>query len=119
MALFKIAKGPSNKLGTLPTKATEGFAYFQPYDGSFYIDIATANSAVIANSTNENANANRIKLAAGVADQVKYSLTLNGFTFNGSQDIDVGTIGTAYGGTGKTSWTKNGVIYASATDTLA
>ena len=29
------------------------------------------------------------------------------------------TIGVAYGGTGKTSWTANAVVYASATDTLA
>jgi hypothetical protein len=83
LALFKIARGPSNALGTLPTKATEGFAYFQPYDGSFYIDITTANAAVIARSTEENANANRIKIAAGIADKVGHTLSINGKSFNG------------------------------------
>ena len=118
MALFKIARGPSNALGTLPTKATEGFAYFQPYNGSFYIDIKTANTAVVANSTQENSSASRIKIAAGIADKVGHTLTLNNKTFNGASDVDIGTIGVGYGGTGKTSWTQYGVIYASASNAL-
>jgi hypothetical protein len=37
MALFKIFKGPSDRLQQ--QKAKEGFAYFTPDDGKFYIDI--------------------------------------------------------------------------------
>lgn len=43
--------------------------------------------------------------------------TVSGTSLLGSGDL--GTIGVGYGGTGKTSWTANGVLYASATNTLA
>lgn len=42
MALFKILKG--NSIDLPEQKATEGYAYFTPDDGKFYIDIATTNS---------------------------------------------------------------------------
>lgn len=38
MALFKINKGLSANLSK--QKAKEGFAYFTPDDGKFYVDIA-------------------------------------------------------------------------------
>ena len=124
MALFKIAKGPHNAAGTMPAKTTEGFAYFQPYNGNFWIDITSNETAVLGYSTTEpigntTATPNRIRLSAGIADKVSHSLTVNGKTFDGSNSIDVGTIGVGYGGTGKTTWTKDGVIYASATNALS
>ena len=41
MALFKIHKGT----GTFPTKATEGYCYFNSETGRFAIDIADAATA--------------------------------------------------------------------------
>lgn len=43
MALFKILQGSSEGLAKL--KATEGYAYFTPDDGKFYIDIDSTTSA--------------------------------------------------------------------------
>lgn len=45
MALFKILKGKSKDLGnTNNTKViNEGFAYFTPEDGKFYIDVLNEN----------------------------------------------------------------------------
>lgn len=51
MALFKILKGNSSRLPDI--KATEGYAYFTPDDGKFYIDIATADKAVVGNAQGE------------------------------------------------------------------
>ena len=55
MALFKILKGNSENLKKV--KATDGYAYFTPDDGKFYIDIASTDSAddvvVSHNKTNK------------------------------------------------------------------
>ena len=53
----------------------------------------------------------------GTATQVSNSLSINGKTYNGSAAIDVGTIGAAYGGSGKTSLvdSANAFINALAT----
>ena len=40
---------------------------------------------------------------AGTADKVANALSINGKTYNGSTSIDVGVIGAAYGGSGKTT----------------
>lgn len=40
---------------------------------------------------------------AGTADKVANALSINGKTYNGSAAIDVGVIGAAYGGSGKTT----------------
>lgn len=73
MALFRIFKGNKNKLGVAPSAgeqdtryAHEGFAYFTPDDGKFYIDIAGN-----AGDTNTPAviGTNRIPLSANRADK--------------------------------------------------
>lgn len=46
------------------------------------------------------------------------SITINNKSYNGASAVDVGTIGVGYGGTGKTSWTQYGIVYASAASTL-
>lgn len=56
---------------------------------------------------------------ASKANQLTHTLSVNGKSWNGSADLTVGTMGVAYGGTGKTSWTANGIIYASASGTLS
>lgn len=66
MALFKIFKGKSINLGadSNDTKKTrEGFAYFTPDDGKFYIDITEGEDPVVGNNESEkvnNKNVNRI-----------------------------------------------------------
>ena len=44
MALFKILKGKSADLKQT-VKGTEGYAYFTPDDGKFYIDIKDTDTA--------------------------------------------------------------------------
>lgn len=56
---------------------------------------------------------------ASKANQLTHTLIINGKSWNGSADLTVGTIGVAYGGTGKSSWTTNGIVYASASGTLS
>lgn len=56
---------------------------------------------------------------ASKANQLNHILSINGKSWNGSADLTVGTMGVAYGGTGKSSWTANGIIYASASGTLS
>jgi hypothetical protein len=52
MALFKILKGDSKNLGkTGGTNITkEGYAYFTPDDGKFYIDVTSDETPVIGSS---------------------------------------------------------------------
>lgn len=56
---------------------------------------------------------------ASKANQLNHTLSVNGKSWNGSADLTVGTIGVTYGGTGKSSWTANGIVYASASGTLS
>lgn len=63
MALFKILKGNSNNLAKV--KATDGYAYFTPDDGKFYIDIEDAEIGDVVKGNNSaeminNKTANRI-----------------------------------------------------------
>ena len=66
MALFKILKGSSKNLGTAGStdKTTEGYAYFTPDDGKFYIDVGENGAEpVVGNFAGENIDgkqANRI-----------------------------------------------------------
>jgi hypothetical protein len=50
--------------------------------------------------------------SAATANKVDKSLIINGKTYDGSSETNVGTIGVPYGGTGKTSWTANSIVYA-------
>lgn len=56
---------------------------------------------------------------ASKANQLTHTLSINGKSWNGSADLTVGTMGVAYGGTGKSSWTTNGIVYASGSGTLS
>lgn len=59
-----------------------------------------------------------LNATAKYASQVTNALTINGKSFNGSSAVNVGTIGVGYGGTGKTSWTTYGIVYASSASAL-
>ena len=59
MALFKICKGPSEALGrpdSWTRKAKEGYAYFTPDDGKFYIDIKDSDDVIVGTSSADGAN---------------------------------------------------------------
>lgn len=56
---------------------------------------------------------------ASSAVRTESSLSVNGKSFNGSAPVDVGTMGVAYGGTGKASWTANRLIYSSSASALS
>lgn len=60
-----------------------------------------------------------LNATANVAKKVTNALSINGQSFDGSAAVTVGTIGVGYGGTGKTSWTQWGIVYASATNALS
>ena len=70
MALFEILKGKSEKLQQV--KATEGYAYFTPDDGKFYIDVNSTETAadvvVNYNETDQinNKKPNRICINADI-----------------------------------------------------
>lgn len=84
MALFKISKGQSENLSK--QQLTEGYAWFTPDDGKFYIDAKPSSSSAVQ----------RIPLNAHLADNlrtpVKISLTtgaLGNTNFDGSKDVQI------------------------------
>jgi len=65
MALFKILKGDSSRIDTSITAFHDGYAYFTPDDGGFYID------------SEDN----------GVQQRIRINPTPNWNTLNGRPDI--------------------------------
>ena len=76
------------------------------------------NNAVVRRDSSGNFAAGQIT-ATKFVGTLNHSLTANGKTFDNSATIDLGTIGVGYGGTGKTSWTANRIVYASTTSALS
>ena len=68
------------------------------------------NSAVYVKSVTQNANGNITVQKATIAD-----LTINNKTYNGSNAIDIGTIGVAYGGTGTTTFASGQALIGNGT----
>ena len=68
MALFKIFKGNSENLGHTggTDKAREGYAYFTPDDGKFYIDIANSDEVIVGDCAKDGAN--RICINSSIFD---------------------------------------------------
>lgn len=99
MALFKILRGSKDNLINKRVDNTryvhDGYCYFTPEDGKFYIDVATNPS----NSTEEPViGTNRIAVNANKADQLNVgrNISLTGdasgnANFNGSTDISINT----------------------------
>lgn len=66
MALFKILQGSSE--GLKKVKATEGYAYFTPDDGKFYIDVESttdASQVVVGTEATVDNGVNRICINTG------------------------------------------------------
>lgn len=108
--LFKVDKD-----GTIYENGTKLSDKYARKDavGSTYLPISggTVTGNLTVNGT--------LTATASKANQLTHTLSINGKSWNGSADLAVGTIGVAYGGTGKSSWTTNGIIYASASGTLS
>ena len=143
MALFKILKGQN---ANLPTSSKEGWIYVTEDTGDMHIFISDTNKIQLnANYANALRNSNNTLLSVGENGKpvyfvngkpvacTKLSLDID----NSGGSISVGsisadsiagthtgtwsgnTIAVGKGGTGKTSWTKYGLVYASAATTLA
>lgn len=96
MALFKIFRGTSSNLGksgNTTATAKEGYAYFTPDNGKLYIDIATADTAVLGT--------NRIALNAANADTIGGTSKSN--LFNSVSWTHPLTLNLQIGGTTKTA----------------
>lgn len=108
--LFKVDKD-----GTIYENGTKLSDKYARKDavGSTYLPISggTVTGNLTVNGT--------LTATASKANQLTHTLSVNGKSWNGSADLTVGTIGVAYGGTGKSSWTANGIVYASASGTLS
>lgn len=108
--LFKVDKD-----GTIYENGTKLSDKYARKDavGSTYLPISggTVTGNLTVNGT--------LTAIASKANQLTHTLSVNGKSWNGSADLTVGTMGVAYGGTGKSSWTANGIIYASASGTLS
>lgn len=108
--LFKVDKD-----GTIYENGTKLSDKYARKDavGSTYLPISggTVTGNLTVNGT--------LTATASKANQLTHTLSINGKSWNGSADLTVGTMGVAYGGTGKSSWTANGIIYASASSTLS
>lgn len=55
---------------------------------------------------------------AELANATVGALSINGKTFDGSEDVTVGTLGVGYGGTGKASWTAHALVCAATANSL-
>lgn len=108
--LFKVDKD-----GTIYENGTKLSDKYARKDavGSTYLPISggTVTGNLTVNGT--------LTAIASKANQLTHTLSVNGKSWNGSADLTVGTMGVAYGGTGKSSWTTNGIVYASASGTLS
>lgn len=105
MALFKISKGKAADLAAV--KATEGFCWFTPDDGKFYIDTATADKAVVGT--------NRICLNADKAGSLTTARAINGINFNGTTNVsNFGVCSTAASVAAKTVTINNFVLETGA-----
>lgn len=108
--LFKVDKD-----GTIYENGTKLSDKYARKDavGSTYLPISggTVTGNLTVNGT--------LTATASKANQLTHTLSVNGKSWNGSVDLTVGTMGVAYGGTGKSSWTTNGIVYASGSGTLS
>ena len=97
MALFKILKGSSK---TLPTKITEGYAYFTTDEGNLFIDISGTQRVQVN--------------AKGAANLIRDGEYIEADQFVTIDD----NINVAHGGTGATTLTANAVLIGNGTSTI-
>lgn len=98
--------------GELAINITDGKLFYKDNGGVVQV-LATKGAGTIGGSTTQ-VQYNNAGALAGSAN-----LTFNGTTLTANTLNLTNALGTAYGGTGLTSFTANGVLYASGTGTLA
>lgn len=127
-----VANGSSNYFtltgaasGTGPTLASAGatdtnvnFTVQTKGTGSFVVSSTTTNTTSNITASGANANINLVLAGKGTGTVVANTLviTTSGTVTTGTWNAT--TIATGYGGTGLTSFTNNGAVYANSTSTL-
>ena len=96
MALFKILKGDSSRIGTDVTEFHEGYAYFTPDDGGFYIDAVTRgeNKRIKINPSGNNTSVNAVLTVAGWNNNVQ-TVTVAGMTASKNGQVGIAQSATA------------------------
>jgi hypothetical protein len=91
------------------------------WNGSDFIKISnTAGSGVFSSITNTGLTSGRVVYSTtGGLETDSANLTFNGTTLTANTLNLTNALGTTYGGTGLTSYTANGVVYASSSSALA
>ena len=108
------------------TCGTGGYYCFVPNGqsaGTAASDLTIANGAVYPGTTNVTTLGKsdykwKNVYATTFTGAMSTSISINGKSYNGSQDINVGTIGVAYGGTGKTSLDSGKVLIGAGTSAV-
>lgn len=106
MALFKVFRGKKEALENL--KVTDGYAYFTPEDGRFYIDISDTNGVDPVFGTSVENGANRICINEGSIDFDKFEIIDCGTAIEDIPEFDVVYIN---GGNSLVELTENTVIF--------
>lgn len=96
MALFKILKGDSSRIGTDVTEFHEGYAYFTPDDGGFYIDAVTGgeNKRIKINPSGNNTSVNAVLTVDGWNNNVQ-TVTVAGMTASKNGQVGIAQSATA------------------------
>lgn len=99
-----------------------GIEYEYPYDWDYnrniYPHSDNTRSLGLSNRRWKEVHATTFHGNASSANKVNNALTINGKTYNGSAAVNVGTIGTAYGGTGVTTHTTNRLVWSTSATTI-
>lgn len=109
MALFKILKGESSRIDTGVTPYHDGYAYFTPDDGGFYIDAETGGEQKRIRINPQSTSISATLSASGWSSG-KQTLTVQGVTAESN-----GMIGVAHSATAaQLEAAKDAELYISA-----
>lgn len=112
--LFRVTKDGSIYFGDTLVSGADG-AFLSKSGGTITGDLNINGDLTVGGTITGNLNGSITGQAASVA----HSISVNGKSFNGSADCNVGTLGVSYGGTGKISWSQYGLLYASTSNVLS
>lgn len=112
MALFKILKGESSRIDTSVTPYHNGYAYFTPDDGGFYIDAESDGSQKRIRINPPSKSISATLTASGWSSK-KQTLTIQGITAESNGMIGVAQNATA----AQVEAVKDAELYISAQGT--
>jgi hypothetical protein len=84
MALFKILRGSKESLQTVPIK--DGYAYFTPEDGKFYIDVSKTDGILPNFGVSQDKGANRICINEGLLTDDSYLIFDCGTAYDNDEE---------------------------------